>query len=153
MEPYNHNLEVEPYIFKTKEELDAEFDTFKDSTVSSKYNYKTTQEFVTKWYGYKLDSNNNAVSTNNPNALWDYYEIGGQWNGYLTDKSSSSQANNNKKKLEENCVSVKDVLNKYYDGKYSCQIVDKDKRFLGVSKKILRDNIEDYIVNIDYYHD
>lgn len=87
--PYDENMEVEPYIYKTKAELIA-------SGKERKENYshnddiqdwmKPYLEATTDEDFYKLeiedyeeddiDKDGNVLSTYNPNSKWDWYQIG-----------------------------------------------------------------------------
>lgn len=105
--PYDENLEVDPYIYKTKKELIEEvradavafmerpekdrnewgtkkyskiYKKIKDGTVTDEELYSVGIE------GYdsdELDEDGNVISHYNPNSKWDWYEIGGRWSGLL----------------------------------------------------------------------
>ena len=111
LEQYYEGLEVEPYIKYTKEEaiqlaqkrhaehydeIDKMLDKDSlDKDQFDRYNkilskgpslsYEQAWEHVKSW-GYKLDKDENLVSTYNPDSKWDWYEIGGRWSGFLVLK-------------------------------------------------------------------
>lgn len=116
MEKYSEEFEVEQYIDKTKEEVIKEF---KDSKKKyPEYKDKTLKDWAKDWYGSDLDEKGNSLSTFNPDSFYDWYEIGGRWDGELTDKKG------------ENTIKIKDLIKKFKEKE------DKDK-----IKKLIK-NIE-----------
>ena len=83
MEPFDEGIEVEPYIALTKEELLVKYNEYKERGDNSNL---TFEEFSDDYCGYGNDEEGNALSTYNPNAKWDWYEIGGRWNGLIETK-------------------------------------------------------------------
>ena len=99
LEPYYEGVVVEPYIRYTKEEAIAESKTRIKETLEyleqrepenkEKINkwksYKTDEDFYeyAKKWGYDLDKEGNLISTYNPKSKWDWYVVGGRWDGYL----------------------------------------------------------------------
>lgn len=111
LDQYDENMEVEPYIRYTKEEAIEEV----KSRHSNDYKYAIEQlknpdldsetaeyfsqivekgmflssedawETAKKW-GYELDTDENLLSTYNPDSKWDWWTIGGRWSGYLVLK-------------------------------------------------------------------
>lgn len=78
--PYSENLEVKPYIWKTREEA-IEY--------GKKYyakNLTDDEYFELVADGYKVDEDGNVYSTYNPKSKWDWYCIGGRWDGELKSK-------------------------------------------------------------------
>lgn len=75
--PYDENLEVEPYVYKTMEEARAELVEY----TAEEY----TDEEVAKYFGAKLDEDGNLLTTSNPNSKWDWYSIGGRWGDEESD--------------------------------------------------------------------
>lgn len=47
-------------------------------------------EMVKDW-GYKIDEEGNLLSTYNPDSKWDWYSIGGRWNGFLVLKERDEE--------------------------------------------------------------
>ena len=111
LEQYSEDLEVEAYVDRTKEEaindvqrhqrkryLDAvkALQTPNLNSHSMVFYQKIVDQGpsiskedawkeVLSW-GYKLDEDDNLLSTYNPNAKWDWYCVGGRWNGFLVLK-------------------------------------------------------------------
>ena len=108
LDAYDENLEVEEYIAYTKDEaIDIvkrnhaqayesalEYLHKPDVTESSKKYYESIVDkglfisYEDAWkkvldWGYKLDENENLLSTYNPDSKWDWYSIGGRWDGFL----------------------------------------------------------------------
>lgn len=116
--PYNENMEVEPYIYKTKAEIIAEGRASKEE-----YSHRDSKD-IKDWMKpyleahtdgqlYRLeiegvakkdiDKNGNLLSTYNPNSKWDWYSIGGRWDD------------------ENNVVQIKDF--KLYDDSVSAETI------------------------------
>ena len=118
LEAYDESLEVEEYIAYTKEEaIDSvkqnharayesaiEYLRKSDITESSKkhcesivdkglfISYEDAWKEAKNW-GYKLDDNENLVTTYNPDSKWDWYSIGGRWSGFLYTKEKDDEGN------------------------------------------------------------
>lgn len=159
MYQYSENLEVEPYIKILSEDLKLKFENYE-----KKDSYESIEEFAKDYYGYDLDEYGNALSTYNNNALYDWYEIGGRWNGLFNNCESDDL-------LKDNSIFVEDLLNDFYQTKktYStivdCNgIVHKNKEmgwwgtydeleseneWLPKYQEILEKYKDDYIVNLD----
>lgn len=105
--PYDENLEVDPYIWRTKTEMiidakDKVKDYYKDPKWYDDDEYhkehikpfldaKTDEEFYDAERNYiddrEFDEDGNELSTYNPKSKWDWYSIGGRWAGILKLKS------------------------------------------------------------------
>jgi len=96
--PFDENLEVAPYGTQTIEEITA--DKLYQSWIL-KVNAQraqegreaiTQEEALKKWLGGdpEFDALGRLLSTYNPKSKWDWYEIGGRWDGYLTLKDGST---------------------------------------------------------------
>lgn len=84
--PYNEELEVTPYIAKTKEEALEEIANYVDE--HPEYKTMTDEEKIRDWFGYKkFDKDGNPLITYNPNSKWDWYSIGGRFPGRLKAKN------------------------------------------------------------------
>ena len=104
LEQYDENLEVEPYVKYTKQEaIEEEKDRY-----LRKYNYtkripsdqnlleeniqillksenltdEEAWEAIKEW-GYDIDEEENLLTTYNPDSKWDWYAVGGRWDGFL----------------------------------------------------------------------
>lgn len=99
--PYDESIEVEPYIYKTKEQLINTAKERKHNALKRKEERKeldkydleyinaNTDEELYKTVTYddkKYDENGNELTTYNPNSRWDWYEIGGRWHNILLTK-------------------------------------------------------------------
>lgn len=119
LEKYDENIRVEPYIEYTKEEAIDEvkldhahnyekaLEILSDPEISSEIrlrNEKIIESglFISwedawkeaKEWGYIVDEENECLlSTYNPDSKWDWYIIGGRWNGYLPLIDPDSEGN------------------------------------------------------------
>lgn len=82
--------------------------------------YKTFDEFMLDYCGYEKDEKTNTYGYwGNPNAEWDWYQIGGRWSGLLKLKSGATTGElgerswaNKDKEIDENRVDsakIKDI--------------------------------------------
>lgn len=99
LEPFDANLRVEPYIAYTKDELVKKYDEYKTSYENAENNpqvheilklvkgddlifpdlgIESFEDFSENYTDSGIDDNGNALSSINPNAKWNYYEIGGR---------------------------------------------------------------------------
>lgn len=114
LDQYDENIEVEPYVRYTKDEVIDEvkrrhiqnyeyaLKALKNKDLSSE-NYEYVQKILDKglfisyedaWeeakkWGYEIDEDENLLSTYNPDSKWDWWVIGGRWSGYLVLKERS----------------------------------------------------------------
>jgi len=146
--PFSENIEMKPYIYKTKARVDEDVKKYKEE--------HPDEETFDIWNVYhcnpKFDYNGNFMSTNNPNSLYDWYEIGGRWGDMY----------------EGNIVKISDLIDEYQtDGQTYSVIVDKegkiktsyewlhvetvvdDKSWPDVYLKTLEDAKDDYAVIVD----
>ena len=93
--PYDENLEVEPYIYKTKAELIQQAKDYKicvqrrteeTDHITTEYeqsylNAQTDEELYNLWReDYNMyNENGDELSTYNPKSKWDWWVIGGRW--------------------------------------------------------------------------
>lgn len=79
LEPYSEELETEPRLKYTKEEAirygRENYEELKSKTDTECW------EFMAD--GYTTDDEGNIYTTYNPQSKWDWYTIGGRWDGYL----------------------------------------------------------------------
>ena len=111
LDRYDENMEVEPYIRYTKDEVIDEvkrrhvqnyeyaLEALKKKDLDSEsyeyfqkvldkglfISYEDAWEEAKKW-GYEIDSDENLLSTYNPDSKWDWWVVGGRWSGYLVLK-------------------------------------------------------------------
>lgn len=98
LEPFDENLEVEPYIALTKFELMKRYQDYIKN--ADKENALSFDEFSDDYCGYGNDEEGNALSTYNPNSKWDWYVIGGRWDGLIKTRESQ----------EVNHAKIKDIV-------------------------------------------
>lgn len=79
---YAEDYPVEPYIEMTKEEIRADFKKYKLDHDDCEY--ENVKDYAKDYYGYELDNEGNALSSTNNSSFYDWYVIGGRWDGYLT---------------------------------------------------------------------
>lgn len=89
--PYNEEIEYAPYLRFTKPEAIAH--AREDYPYMAGKTDEECYELVSGWY--IADRNGNLYTTANPNAKWDWWEIGGRWHNSLRLKDGSF-ANNAK---------------------------------------------------------
>lgn len=91
--PYDENMEVEPYVYRTKAQIIADGKARKEKYAKADFKLN---DYMRKYLGattdeefYKLetdgidnedlDKDGNELSTYNPKSKWDWYSIGGRW--------------------------------------------------------------------------
>lgn len=118
LDAYDESLEVEEYIVHTKDEAidivkqnhakayESAIECLRKSDItesSREYyqsiidkglfiSYEDAWKKVLNW-GYKLDDEENLLSTYNPDSKWDWYSIGGRWSGFLRTKEKDDEGN------------------------------------------------------------
>ena len=84
--PYNENLKVKPYIKYSKEEAIKYVEEWSDPQKLSTMSEEDKLNSMEIDFGYIRD-NNNFLTTYNPDSKWDWWEIGGRFNGSLKHKN------------------------------------------------------------------
>jgi len=51
--------------------------------------YRDPMDWVSKWYGYSYEEKKGWGYWENPNAKWDWFQLGGRWRGYFKLKLNS----------------------------------------------------------------
>jgi hypothetical protein len=64
---------------ETEEELQAKFE-------ENKEDYKSFEQFMSDWYGYRQNEEGVWGNKTNPNSKWDWYTVGGRWSGFFKTK-------------------------------------------------------------------
>lgn len=56
------------------------------------FNEGNYHSIIATWHGYEIDNDGNYYYEHNPNAKWDWYQVGGRWTGFLklTDKAKDA---------------------------------------------------------------
>lgn len=109
--PYDENLEVEPYLKLTNDEAITKARKEYDDNYSEKELIKCYAED----YGY-IVLDDGLYSTYNPNSKWDWYQVGGRFDGelMLTDEGRLNAVNEIKRKY---CTDI-DIKNLHEDFHY-----------------------------------
>lgn len=89
MAKYSEYTEVEPHVVLTKVELRAEYKKYKLDHDDCEYNDE--KEYAKEWHSYDIDDDGNAVSNFNDDSFYDWYVVGGRWDGVLTGNEQHSQ--------------------------------------------------------------
>ncbi|WP_275372818.1 hypothetical protein [Clostridium tertium] len=175
LEPFDEDIQVEPYISRTCQELETEYHDILqaiEKNDSSVYNLDYILRFkdnLSTFEGYaktffncnQLDADYNYISTYNPKSKWDWYEIGGRWSDLINDYASNIR--------ESGSFKVQDIVKQLKDITYA--VLTKDGKWhepgemlwFGISSaseeqkenfdpdKIIREdaNRNDYIVLVD----
>ena len=84
LEPFDENMEVQPYIAVTIEELKERYEEYKSRCEK----VEPFEEFIIDYCGAGNDEEGNALSTYNPDSKWDSYSIGGRWNNSIKTKDN-----------------------------------------------------------------
>lgn len=83
--PYDESIEVAPYVKYTRQQAIDRVHSWKgheDMPDDEAYQYLAED--------YETDEDGNLLTTYNPNSKWDWYEIGGRWDGELRLKNGES---------------------------------------------------------------
>jgi hypothetical protein len=67
---------------ETSEQLSKEF-----KEKQEEYNYADFSDFMKDSYGYEQDEEGNWGRETNPNAKWDWFQLGGRWTGFFKLKA------------------------------------------------------------------
>lgn len=116
LEPYSERKVVDKQVYKTKEELQEEYETFPFPN-GHKLPYKTWLE---DWYDeLEFDTNGNVVSTKNPYGKWDEWSLSEHFPTKLVTQNG------------ETCVvaRVEDIDVAALDGFYTHSVVDISGRW------------------------
>ena len=81
--PYDENLEVEPYIKYTPTQAINKMREEYPNTCKDMSEDEIFQK-ACEWYGNMVDDDNNILSTYNSHSKWDWYQVGGRFNGMLS---------------------------------------------------------------------
>lgn len=124
---YDENMEVKPYVDIKIEELKKEFEKAYDEALNNKESFfyekrdavlfcKDYKQFADWYHGEGVyDKQGNRLISYNPNSKWDWWEIGGRWDGIIRNNRQSSKNgfNFNEKHytLNNNTVKVEQLIN------------------------------------------
>jgi DNA-binding transcriptional MerR regulator len=124
MAPYDESMEVEPYVSYSIEQAqadltrdisrferiielkDADYNLEKCQEHLEKLRFTTAEEKYRDYLRYheQFDEDGNPISTYNPDSKWDWYVIGGRWDGWINDRKTSHEA------MSDNIATTEAVL-------------------------------------------
>ena len=92
--PYDENMAVEPYVYKTREEVVTEKVEITEKVNSAdcpdylkdykgKIEQMSLAEFAESYFGKEVDGEGNRLSTYSQKSKWDWYVIGGRWDNEI----------------------------------------------------------------------
>lgn len=151
LEKYSEDYEVEPYIQETKENLEKGFEKWKEEkkqkladpsikledyeleyVENGKLKEISIKDWLKSWHDYgddKFDKEGNLLSTSNPNSFFDWYVVGGRWDGLFYEDYESKNATGGGGELKNNIIPIKDLIKKYKN---------KEEELNNKKEKILR---------------
>jgi len=148
MSIYSAFTETNHRLFATSEENKKAFEEYQNSKDYDK-KHNTVKKFL-KMAGLKWDKKGNSYTTYNKKAEYDYYLVGGRWNGEINDKEKEYDEDISPDELiRYNSIQVKEFINKK---KFNDHIIDKDN-ILHKKRKYLLDfenNKSEEVWNIEY---
>ena len=87
--PYNEQTEDEEYL--EFEEACESMEDIRARYAQEKRDSESFEAFLSRWYGYDYNEELDACGyLCNPNAKWDWWEIGGRWHNELRLKQGVS---------------------------------------------------------------
>jgi DNA-binding transcriptional MerR regulator len=112
MEPYCENTEVKPYVYYSLEEAagdiqrdierleqilrrqDPDYNLDKCRDILAKLRRTTPEQKYAEYVRFHedFDDQSRPISTYNPDSKWDWYVIGGRWDGWINDKETSRES-------------------------------------------------------------
>jgi hypothetical protein len=134
MEPYCEHTEVEPYVSYSLEEAagdlqrdierleqilrhqDPDYNLDKCRNLLAKLRRATPDEKYSEYVRFHedFDDQGRPISAYNPDSKWDWYRVGGRWDGWITDNEQSSQGGFNfgaqHETLENNTATTEQAL-------------------------------------------
>lgn len=137
LEMYDEGKRVSPYLYKDRMELLEEYkEVLGNEFYAARYFGRFRTElynlefFAMDYYGMEVDSHGNLLTTYNPKSKWDYWTIGGRWDGafLLKNGARSSQAEKKDIDFEEMDKKRKEVMKEKWEEAHN---VEKLKEKLG----------------------
>ena len=111
MAPYDEERVVVPYIYQTKAQFEEEYQKFKASGQDTVGEYDTIEKYRADYCGHDLiDQAGNILSAYNKDCFWDWYVVGGRWEGeVLHDQAKATPVG----RIANNSLSVKSFLERF----------------------------------------
>lgn len=139
--PYDENMEVEPYVYRTKAQIIADGKARKEKYAKA----DNIDDYMRKYLGattdgefYKLetaylddgdfDKDGNELSTYNPKSKWDWYSIGGR---FKDDKSIRIKDFKMYDDLDDNTIALYKRAWDSFEGNSELSEEDSDALFNG----------------------
>jgi len=120
LEKYSEEYQVDPHIEVEKSEILGEYkrQNPNESIYPEEEKYDKILEWTKDYYGYSLsDEEGNLLSTSNTDSFYDWYVVGGRWDGYLTDNKDNIQDGDGygdeHYTISNNSIEVSELLEKY----------------------------------------
>lgn len=82
---------------------------------------------VQEWYGGNWDDDGNLYYLSNPDAQWDWYEVGGRWDGLLQLKESSQSEQVLSRHYSETDADVEERLREHLSSVAKVRDIDWEK--------------------------
>lgn len=181
MAKYNESLELDPHIEMTKSELEKDYEEFrKSASAESLKKFDNIDKYRNDYLGISdglVDSDGNVYSTSNSDAEYDWYSIGGRFNGWFNGSHICDDSCDEDENIKTNSIKISDFISKispenddyiYYKivdrsgtffshdnpSSFGCEdeITDDaiiDKKWRETYEKILHYNVNDYLVALD----
>jgi hypothetical protein len=127
----SEEYEVEPYIKEVKSDIIEDFKEHSTTKIKDfDKDYEKVKKWASEWYGGKdFDDDGNLLSTWNENSVYDWFQIGGRWNGIWTEEDSG-----------KNLIKVSELIKMF---KKQEEILN-DKEKLGQLKLLANTNGEEF---------
>lgn len=122
---------------------------YNNKELSSKYPYKNEEELAEKWFCYVKNEQNQWGRYSNPYALFDWYAIGGRWDGFFNDKNQIG-LEEFKAWIESDNFKCSYGLITAFDDINDLTIEDEIKEDKEKARQFFRDLIEDLDPTIDW---
>ncbi len=152
MGPYSEEFEVEPCVTTKKKKAEKEINEYikgiKDKKKKSFYNNIDWAGKVEQYYGGGIDKEGNVTSTFNPKSFWDWFVIGGRWDGILTENIQKSENgfNFNEKHhtLSNNCIKVSALL-------HTLRLRLQKNKGLEIARKDILMSLKEPLAGVGFY--
>lgn len=94
LEPYDENIEVEPYIDYTKqmaiEHARRNYAGHTDALPADATDEQCWKYMAEDYEADRIDGDGNLYTTYNPKSKWDWWTIGGRWSGLIKTKDGDT---------------------------------------------------------------
>jgi hypothetical protein len=124
MDPYVEHDEAEPYVYYSLDQAAADiaasirrlelviarnepmYDIDKCRSILARLRATTPQQYYDERIRFheQFDDEGRPISTYNPDSKWDWYAIGGRWDGWINDREASNES------IEDNSALVEEAV-------------------------------------------